>query len=218
MQPLFPEPIDESSYAKSKPQNLYPTIKRGVDIVASAVGLVVLALPLGVVAFAVKADSPGPAIFKQERLGLYGKPFTMYKFRSMTVGAEAGGVYEAKGDVRVTRVGHIIRKTSIDELPQLLNILKGDMSFVGPRPTLTYHPWPFDQYTPAQKRRFDVRPGITGLAQISGRKGLSWSERLKLDAQYVDTLSPIQEARIVATTVWKVLRSSDNINVSETGK
>lgn len=197
---------------------MYPKVKRGVDFVASAAGLAALAIPLGMVALVVKADSPGPAIFRQERLGQHGRPFTMYKFRSMTVGAEAGGVYESEGDIRVTRVGRVLRKTSIDELPQLLNILKGEMSFIGPRPTLTYHPWPFDEYTSAQKRRFDVRPGITGLAQVSGRKNLPWSQRIELDAEYVDGLSPLLEARILALTIWRVVRSSDNVNISETDR
>lgn len=197
---------------------IYPHIKRAVDIAASAAGLTVLALPLGAVAIAIRADSPGPAIFKQARLGLRGHPFTMYKFRTMTVGAEAGGVYEAEGDARVTRLGRLLRKTSVDELPQLLNILKGDMSFIGPRPTLTYHPWPYEQYTTEQKRRFDVRPGITGLAQVTGRKGLPWSERLKLDAEYVNRLSLSLEAKIFLLTIWKVLRGSDNVNLAETDK
>ena len=121
---------------------LYPHVKRAADATLCIAALVVLAPVLALTAVAIRLDSPGPLLFRQERLGLGGRPFTMYKFRSMTVGAEAGGVYEAKGDKRVTRVGRFLRRTSLDELPQLVNIVRGDMSIVGPRPTLTYHPWP----------------------------------------------------------------------------
>lgn len=115
----------------------------------------------------------------------------MYKFRSMCVGAEhmGTGQYSYKGDSRVTRVGKVIRATSLDELPQFINILKGDMSFIGPRPTLTYHPWRLEEYSDAQRRRFEVRPGITGLAQVHGRKAIDWNDRIKYDVEYVDKLS-----------------------------
>ena len=118
--------------------------KRLFDILLSLTGIIIAGIPMLLVAVAVKIDSKGPAIFKQERLGVGGKVFNIYKFRSMCVNAEhtGSGVYSGKGDARVTRVGKILRATSIDELPQMFNILKGDMSFVGPRPPLTYHPWP----------------------------------------------------------------------------
>src|SRR5690606_16235940 len=109
--------------------------------------------------------------------------------RTMTVGAEAGGYYEAKRDPRVTRVGRLLRRTSLDELPQLYNIIRGDMAFVGPRPTLQDHPWPYDQYTSEQAVRFRVRPGVTGLAQVKGRKEVPWDVRLRLDAEYVRRMS-----------------------------
>ena len=142
----------------------------------------------------------------------------MLKFRSMRVGAEAGGVYEAKGDARVTGVGHVLRRTSLDELPQLVNIIRGDMSIIGPRPTLTYHPWLWEEYTAEQRRRFDVRPGVTGWAQINGRKSLAWPERIVLDVEYVDSMSARFDARILFRTVLKVLAMSDNVNTSETAR
>lgn len=143
---------------------MYTKIKRGMDIVFSGLFLLAGAIPLLVVALLVKIDSKGPALFKQERLGKDGKPFWIYKFRSMVVGAEktGSGVYSGKNDARVTKIGKILRATSIDELPQLINILKGEMSFIGPRPALTYHPWKFEEYTEEQKKMFAVRPGVTG--------------------------------------------------------
>lgn len=121
-----------------------------------------------------------------------------------------------KGDPRVTKVGKFIRATSIDELPQLINILKGDMSFIGPRPTLTYHPWKLDEYTIEQRRRFDVRPGVTGLAQVNGRKEIAWDERIKYDVYYVDNLSSILDLKILLKTIQKVILMKDNLNISET--
>ena len=134
--------------------DMYTKIKRGMDIVFSGLFLLAGAIPLLVVALLVKIDSKGPALFKQERLGKDGKPFWIYKFRSMVVGAEktGSGVYSGKNDARVTKIGKILRATSIDELPQLINILKGEMSFIGPRPALTYHPWKFEEYTEEQKK------------------------------------------------------------------
>lgn len=172
------------------------------------------------VAAAVKLDSKGPVIFKQERLGKDGKVFEMYKFRSMCVGAEhmGTGQYSYKGDSRVTRVGKIIRATSLDELPQFINILRGDMSFIGPRPTLTYHPWKLEEYTDFQRRRFEVRPGITGLAQVHGRKAIDWNDRIKYDVEYVDNLSLGLDCKILFQTVWNVLAMKDNDNVGETSE
>lgn len=195
---------------------VYPRVKRATDVALCTAALAVLSPVLALAAVAIKLDSPGPVLFRQQRLGLGGRPFTMYKFRSMRVGAEDGGVYEAARDARVTRLGRVLRRTSIDELPQLVNIIKGDMSIVGPRPTLTYHPWPLDQYTPEQRRRFDVRPGVTGWAQVNGRKSVDWPRRLEFDVEYVDALSPAFDARILLRTVAKVLSMSDNVNTSRT--
>ena len=135
--------------------------KRLFDIVLSLVGLIILSPILLIVAIMVKLTSKGPILFKQERIGLRGKVFRILKFRSMCVGAEQqeGGVYSGKGDKRVTKIGRILRATSLDELPQLINVLKGDMSFIGPRPPLTYHPWKFEEYTEEQKGCSTCAPG-----------------------------------------------------------
>ena len=177
--------------------------KRLIDTVLSLIALVILSPLLLITALAVKISSPGPVLFKQQRLGLYGKVFTIYKFRSMTDGAEhtGSGVYSGKGDARVTKVGKIIRATSIDELPQLINIIVGDMAIVGPRPPLTYHPWPVEQYTEEQFHMFDVRPGITGWAQVHGRNLSSWEERFAYDVDYVDHISFALDVKIIFMTI-----------------
>lgn len=193
-------------------------IKRALDIVLSALGLLVLGLPMLIIALIIKIDDPGPAIFQQKRIGLGGKVFLIYKFRSMKIGAEktGTGVYSQKGDPRVTRVGRILRATSLDEIPQLLNILPGQMSFIGPRPPLTYHPWPFEQYTSDQKKMFSVRPGITGWAQIHGRKAVHWNDRIEMNIWYVDNLSFVLDLKILFKTVFKVLSNADNENIDKT--
>jgi len=193
-------------------------VKRLLDILLSLVGIILLWFPMVLIAIIIKIDSRGPVIFKQTRIGKSGRVFEILKFRSMCVNAEhtGTGVYSGKGDVRVTKVGKFIRATSIDELPQLINILKGEMSFVGPRPPLTYHPWPVEEYTKEQFRMFDVRPGITGWAQINGRKCVEWHERIKMNVWYVDNMSFILDMKICFKTVFKVFANSDNENVGET--
>lgn len=193
-------------------------LKRLIDIALSLIALIILAVPMLIIMLIVKLDSPGPAIFKQERLGLNGKVFRMYKFRSMCLNAEhtGSGVYSDKGDSRVTRVGRILRATSMDEFPQFVNILRGDMSFVGPRPPLTYHPWPLEEYTPEQKRMFEVRPGVTGWAQVHGRKGVQWPKRIELNVWYVDNVSLWLDIRILFMTFFKVLSNADNENTGAT--
>ena len=195
---------------------IYKNIKRLLDVVLSVIGLIIISPILLITAIAIKLESKGPVIFQQDRLGLHGQVFKIYKFRSMCIGAEKDGVYETKGDMRVTKVGRIIRKTSIDELPQFVNIIKGDMSIIGPRPTLTYHPWPIEKYTNEQRKRFNVRPGVTGWAQINGRKDVPWDKRIEYDVWYVDNLSFGLDFKIFFKTVIKVLTMQDNINVGET--
>lgn len=192
--------------------------KRAIDTVLALLALIILSPLLLVTAIAVKLSSPGPILFKQQRLGRHGRVFTIYKFRSMTDGAEytGSGVYSEKGDPRVTKVGKLIRATSIDELPQLFNILIGDMAIVGPRPPLTYHPWPIDQYTEEQFCMFDVLPGITGWAQVHGRKGVEWHERIRMNVWYTQNVSFVLDVKILFMTVFKVLRNEDNINTGAT--
>jgi undecaprenyl phosphate N,N'-diacetylbacillosamine 1-phosphate transferase len=196
----------------------YIKVKRIVDISLSFIGLLVFLPWMVVISIAIKLDSKGPILFKQERLGLNGKVFHMYKFRSMVVGAEKGGVYETKGDPRVTRVGKFIRKTSFDELPQFINILRGDMSIIGPRPTLSHHPWPLEQYSDEQIIRFKVRPGLTGWAQINGRKDLTWEKRIQFDMEYVQNASFFFDVKIFIKTIIKVVMMKDNLNIGETAK
>lgn len=197
---------------------MYSYVKRFLDITAALIALIVLFLPLLLVAILVKVTSPGPIFFKQTRLGKDGREFQIYKFRSMCVGAEqmGTGVYSGKGDARVTKIGKILRATSIDELPQLINILKGEMSFIGPRPPLTYHPWPLSEYTPEQLRMFAVRPGITGWAQVNGRKDVEWNRRIQLNIWYVDHMSLWLDLKILFLTVYKVFTNADNENTEAT--
>lgn len=190
--------------------------KRVLDFIFALIVLILASPILLIIAIAIKFDSKGPVIFKQRRLGKKGKEYNMYKFRTMVVNAEAGGVYSDNQDPRVTKVGRFLRKTSLDELPQCVNILKGDMSLVGFRPPLTYHPWPFDQYTDEQRRMFDVLPGITGWAQVNGRKGVEWNQRIKLNVWYVENVSLWLDLKILWLTVWKVVSNADNENTGAT--
>lgn len=199
-------------------RGFYRAVKRFLDVTASFLGLVLLSPLMLAVSILIKIDSRGPVIFRQKRIGRNGKVFEIYKFRSMCVGAEktGSGVYSGKGDARVTRIGKILRATSIDELPQLLNILKGEMSFVGPRPPLTYHPWKYEEYTDFQKRMFEVRPGITGWAQVNGRKDVEWHKRFELNVWYVDHMSLLLDIKIMFMTAFKVLTNADNENSGAT--
>ena len=200
-------------------RRIYGTIiKRGLDLLISVLALILLSPLVLVSALAVLLDSGRPVLFKQERIGLKGKVFLMYKFRSMVVNAEhtGSGVYSDDNDNRVTRVGRVLRALSLDELPQFINVLKGDMSLIGPRPPLTYHPWKYEQYTKEQLHMFDLRPGITGWAQINGRKGVEWHRRIELNNWYVDHVSFLLDCRILLMTVIKVLSRADNVNVGST--
>lgn len=198
---------------------MYRKIKRSVDFCLALIALIILFIPLILVAVAIKMESSGPVIFKQERLGKNGSPFKIWKFRSMCVGAEkeGSGVYSYKGDPRVTIVGRFIRATSIDELPQLVNILKGDMALIGPRPPLTYHPWPFSKYNEHQKLMFSVLPGLTGWAQVHGRKEVPWSERIELNVWYATHMSFVLDFKIFFMTIFKVATNANNENIGVTG-
>lgn len=198
---------------------MYKYIKRVIGFCIAFFALVILFIPLIIVAVLIKLDSKGPIIFKQERLGKDGIPFNIWKFRSMCVGAEkqGTGVYSYKGDTRITKVGKIIRATSIDELPQLINILKGDMALIGPRPALLYHPWSYEQYTEHQKHMFDVLPGVTGWAQVNGRKEVPWPERIELNVWYAKHMSLWLDIKIFFMTIFKVVTNANNENVGETG-
>ena len=193
-------------------------LKRFFDVIISLIGILVAAIPMLLIALVIKCDSKGPVIFKQERLGYKGKVFNILKFRTMTVGAEktGSGVYSFKGDSRVTRFGRILRATSLDELPQMFNILKGEMSIIGFRPPLTYHPWKIEDYTPEQLRMFDVLPGLSGWAQVNGRKNVEWNRRIELNVWYVDNISFLLDVKIFFKTILSVLKNSDNENKGQT--
>ena len=211
----------ERTVSRAAAEGIYNrVVKRLLDLLISALALLLLSPLILGAALAVKLSSKGPVIFKQKRLGRDGKEFDFYKFRSMVVGAEqiGSGVYSDKDDPRVTKVGRILRATSIDELPQLLNILKGDMALIGPRPPLTYHPWPIGEYDEFQRHMFDVRPGITGWAQTHGRKDVEWHRRIELNVWYVEHVSFWLDVKIFFLTFFKVFTNADNANKGETLK
>jgi sugar transferase EpsL len=177
--------------------------KRVLDISISLILMLVLMLPILITALAVRLAMGSPVLFRQIRPGYRGRLFELVKFRTMTVEAERGEASLAD-EMRLTRLGRFLRRTSLDELPQLWNVLRGDMSLVGPRPLLTEY---LPLYSPEQARRHEVRPGITGWAQINGRNAQSWEERLSLDVWYVDHRSLWLDLRILCRTLLKVLRS-----------
>jgi len=178
---------------------MFELAKRAMDLaIACAAAVVVLPL-MAIIAAVIRLDSRGPALLRQTRVGRHGEDFELLKFRTMVVGAHTMGAgwLIAERDPRITRVGHFLRRWSLDELPQLINVLRGDMSIVGPRPTLRYQ---VDQYTDFQRRRLEVRPGITGWAQVQGRNDLSWPRRIELDVWYVDHRSLRLELEILRRT------------------
>ncbi|HTI34117.1 MAG TPA: sugar transferase [Miltoncostaea sp.] len=179
--------------------------KRALDLLVTVPLLVLLAPVMAVIAFLVRRDSPGPALFRQERIGFAGRPFTLLKFRTMVVGAEGmgAGLAVLAGDDRITPLGHRLRHLSLDELPQLWNIARGDMSLVGPRPTVASQ---VERYTPHQRRRLLARPGLTGMAQVSGRNSIPWSERIEIDVRYVDGWTMRRDLAIMLRTALVVLR------------
>jgi lipopolysaccharide/colanic/teichoic acid biosynthesis glycosyltransferase len=174
-------------------------MNRAVDLAAAGVGLAIVSPVLAAAAIAIKLDDGGPLFYRQRRVGLHGREFELLKLRTMEVGAETRGAGFAvnEDDPRITHAGRFLRRLSIDELPQLLNVVRGDMSLIGPRPTLAYQ---VERYTPRQRRRLDVKPGITGWAQIHGRARLPWDERIELDLWYVEHRSPWLDLRILART------------------
>ena len=188
-----------------------PALNRALAALALAFSAPLLA----VAALAIRLESPGPALYRQRRVGLRGEPFDLIKLRTMVSGAEwfGEGIVVDQGDPRITRVGAVLRRLSLDELPNLLNVLRGEMALVGPRPTVQVQ---VDQYTERQRRRLEVRPGITGWAQVNGRAGLPWHERIELDLWYVDHRSLALDLEILARTAVLVL-SGRGLYRGETG-
>ena len=190
---------------------LYEVIKRIIDIVASFIGLILLSPLILIVSMLIKLESKGEVIFKQKRVGLNGKEFYMYKFRSMVINAEelkeqlesqnemSGPMFKIKDDPRITKVGKFIRKTSIDELPQLINVIKGDMSLVGPRPSLPKEVKKFEQW---MMERLEVKPGLTCIWQISGRNNIDFEDWMKLDIKYVRERSLVLDFKLIFKTIF----------------
>lgn len=185
-------------------------VKRFLDFVITLIGTIIISPILLVIAVFIKCSSKGPVLFKQKRLGYKGKPFNIYKFRTMIVNAEhmgTGVVINEKDDPRVTKIGRFLRATSLDELPQVFNVLKGDMALVGPRPPVTYHPYDgYDNYPEWAKKRFEMRPGMTGLVQTTIRSDVPWNDRIKIDCEYVDKFSVLFDIKILFDTVKTVIK------------
>src|SRR5918992_818128 len=176
-----------------------PNASRALDVAVAAAALAVASPVMAIAAVAIRLESRGPVFYRQRRVGRRGEPFELWKLRTMVPKAETmgAGVYVLEGDPRITRVGRLLRRFSIDELPNLINVLKGEMALVGPRPTIQEQ---VDRYTERQRRRLEVKPGITGWAQVNGRTSLPWPERIELDVWYVDNRSLALDLRILAKT------------------
>lgn len=185
-------------------------IKRFLDFVLTLVGTIIISPLMLIISILIKCSSKGRVLFKQERLGYKGKSFNILKFRTMVENAEQMGngvmIYE-KDDPRITKIGRFLRATSLDELPQVFNVLKGDMSLVGPRPPVTYHPYDgYDNYPEWSKKRFEMRPGMTGLVQTTIRSDAPWDDRMKIDCEYVDKFSVLFDIKILLDTVKTVIK------------
>ena len=186
-------------------------LRRAIDIVGALLALVLFAPAMAVIAAAIKLDSTGPAVFRQTRVGRGGKPFLFYKFRTMRTDADPYGFSPRdQADPRITRIGRFLRKSSLDELPQLVNVLLGHMTFVGPRPLL---PWQYDLWTPHQRRRCQVKPGLTGWAQVHGRAALTHEEKIELDIWYVDHAGFWLDTKIIFKTIIQALRGANTLEV-----
>ena len=174
-------------------------MNRALDVVGAGLGLALASPVLAAAAVAIRLEDGGPVIYRQRRVGHEGRDFDLLKLRTMVVGAETQGAGWAvnRGDPRITKVGRVLRRLSLDELPQLWNVVRGDMSLIGPRPTLRYQ---VDQYTPRQRRRLEIKPGVTGWAQVNGRTKLPWDERIELDLWCVENRSPWLDLKILART------------------
>jgi lipopolysaccharide/colanic/teichoic acid biosynthesis glycosyltransferase len=190
-------------------------VSRPLDVLVATLALAVASPLLAVAVLAIRLESKGHPIYRQRRVGKDGKPFEMIKLRTMVTGAESigAGLAVDAGDPRITRVGAILRRFSLDELPNLVNVLRGEMAIVGPRPTIQAQ---VDQYTPRQRRRLEVKPGITGWAQVNGRASLPWDERIELDVWYVDNRSLLLDLRILARTA-RMLATGHGLYKGETG-
>lgn len=202
-----------------KALNLF--IKRIIDFFGSLIGIIIISPLLLLIAISIKLTSKGPVFFKQERLGKGGKTFKIIKFRTMIVNAEKIGdglTVKSNNDDRITKVGKFLRSTSLDELPQLFNVISGQMSLVGPRPPVTYFPYKgYEEYPEWAKKRFTMHPGITGLAQVTVRNSVSWDERIVVDNKYIDHFSVYLDCKILFKTILKLFKS-ENIYMEQDNK
>ena len=200
-------------------RNLNLLIKRLIDFFGSLFGVIILLPLLLIIALSIKLTSQGPVFFKQDRLGKDGKIFKILKFRTMVVNAEKIGdglFVKTEQDNRITKVGRILRAISLDELPQLINVIIGDMSLVGPRPPVPNHPYKYNKYTDFQKKRFEMKPGMTGLAQVTVRNSVPWDQRIDIDVDYVENFNVWLDIKILLKTIKKVF-IRENIYIN-TGK
>ncbi|NMA85352.1 MAG: sugar transferase [Epulopiscium sp.] len=184
-------------------------LKRLLDLFGSLIGIIILSPMLIIIAIAIKLTSKGSVFFSQERLGKNGKVFKILKFRTMVVDAEKLGdglFIKTEEDIRITKIGKLLRATSLDELPQLLNVLMGEMSLVGPRPPVPYHPYKYEEYNEFQRIRFDMKPGMTGLTQVTVRNSVPWDERIPIDIEYVENFNVWFDIKILFKTVKKIFK------------
>jgi len=184
-------------------------LKRIMDILGSLLGIIILSPLFIIISISIKVDSKGPVFFRQERLGKNGKVFKILKFRTMIVNAEkiGDGIMTSETDYRITKVGRFLRKTSLDEIPQLINVLIGTMSLVGPRPPVKYHPYKYEDYSEEQLKRFIVKPGITGLSQVKVRNSVSWDERIIYDVIYVEENNVFKDVLIIIRTILSIFKN-----------
>ena len=192
-------------------------MNRFLSVFSATFFLLILFPFLILISIVIKMDSRGPVFFKQKRIGYGGRHFNIYKFRTMIVGAEniGSGLDSYHDDQRVTKFGGFLRNSSLDEIPQLFNILIGDMNFIGPRPPTTYHPYIYSKYPINQKERFKVKPGITGWAQVNGRNELSWDQKIDLDIYYVTNKSFLLDIKILYLTIIKVLKNENSYDLKK---
>ncbi|WP_077358734.1 sugar transferase [Virgibacillus halodenitrificans] len=184
-------------------------IKRMIDFFGSLIGVIIISPILIIIALSIKLTSKGPVFFKQERLGKNGRVFKILKFRTMIVNAEkigSGLFVKTENDNRITKVGKFLRATSLDELPQLWNVVTGDMSLVGPRPPVPHHPYKYEDYNDFQRKRFEMKPGITGLTQVTVRNSVSWDQRLPIDNEYVEKFNVWLDIKILFRTIQKIFK------------
>lgn len=185
-------------------------IKRLIDLFGSLVGIIVISPILIIIAIFIKLTSKGPVFFKQDRLGKDGRVFKILKFRTMVVNAEKIGTglfVRTESDNRITKIGKLLRATSLDELPQLWNVVTGDMSLVGPRPPVPHHPYKYEEYSDFQRRRFEMKPGMTGLTQVTVRNSVSWDDRIPIDVEYIDKFNIWLDIKILFKTLQKLFKS-----------